>query len=162
MWGGVNNGILERIEAVESEIPDIKSQMALKLPADRVTDSASITEPGWALDAREKNGALEGTLAGRIEEISNLSLKYHGTSFENYVMKYTDFPVPGIYQIGTLAENPAGNAPDSNVGDYRALAVNNNPYFQVLLLFSPRWLERFYYGRFWNGEFSGWRKVSMA
>lgn len=78
-------------------------------------------------------------------------------------MNYNDFPVPGLYQIGSLAENPSGNAPlDSNVGDYRALAINNNPYFQVLLLFSPRWLERFYYGRFWNGAFEGWKKISIT
>ena len=54
--GGVNQDILNRVSALEGG----------KLDSNRVTRSSAVTEPGFAVDARELNAGMEGTLANRM------------------------------------------------------------------------------------------------
>lgn len=56
----------EQITALQAMDSELTRQMALKLNADRITQSASVTEAGWALDARELNAAVNGSLSNRI------------------------------------------------------------------------------------------------
>lgn len=43
------------------------------LPSDHVTDSGSVTEPGWALDARQNNSSLDRSLANLIKRLETKS-----------------------------------------------------------------------------------------
>lgn len=55
--GGVNRELLCRIDALERA----------KLDSNRVTRSGAVTGPGFAVDARELNAGMEGTLANRTD-----------------------------------------------------------------------------------------------
>lgn len=67
--GGASADLLKRIENIESEIQSISAQLPLMLPSDHVTDNGSVTEPGWALDARQNNSSLDGSLANLIKRL---------------------------------------------------------------------------------------------
>lgn len=76
-------------------------------------------------------------------------------------MNSSDFADVGLYDIYNLSESNEKNYPHPyNVGDYHVLCVNDNPGYQILMMFSPRLfansLYNFYIGCFWDGIFSGW------
>lgn len=50
----------------------ILSELQGKLAVSRVTQSASVTESGWAVDARELNANIANTLASRIKSITKI------------------------------------------------------------------------------------------
>lgn len=66
-----------QIAALQQKDADLTNALAGKLNADRVTRSAGITEAGWALDARELNAGMTGSLAhsvaGNAQSIRRLS-----------------------------------------------------------------------------------------
>ena len=88
---------------------------------------------------------------------------------ENYIMNYSDFsdPLVSQYQISSLASDPYGNAPASNVGDFRILRLGNSiEKFNTLILTSPRFKstssmsQEFYIGNFWDGVWMGWESLA--
>ena len=88
---------------------------------------------------------------------------------ENYIMNYSDFsdPLVSQYQISSLASDPYGNAPASNVGDFRILRLGNSiEKFNTLILTSPRFKstssmsQEFYIGNFWDGVWMGWERLA--
>ena len=84
-------------------------------------------------------------------------------------MNYSDFsdPLVSQYQISSLASDPYGNAPASNVGDFRILRLGNSiEKFNTLILTSPRFKstssmsQEFYIGNFWDGVWMGWESLA--
>lgn len=65
--GGGTKEIEERIAALEIG----------KLDADRVTDSESVTVPGWAADARQLNASISGTMAEKLQKaVQDITARY--------------------------------------------------------------------------------------
>lgn len=124
----------------------------------KVTDSAAVTDStGLALAATEKNALIPGTLGNKLAQLNTDSLKKFPELGENYIMNASDFADVGLYHIGSLSTADEKNYPhQNNPGDYSVLCVNNNPGFQVFLLFSPRLERSFYLGLFWGNAFVGW------
>lgn len=92
-WGGVTTTLLNRITALELKHEDMQSNLTDfesrvfglssrftgletevngKLGKERITQSRTVTEPGWAVDARELNAAFTGTIANQIQGMENL------------------------------------------------------------------------------------------
>lgn len=65
---GVNQDILNRVSALEES----------KLDRDKVTQGSAVTEPGFAVDARELNAGMEGTMAHGMELLKNSAFPYNG------------------------------------------------------------------------------------
>lgn len=162
----MSDELIKRVDAIESSRSDFDNYGLTKL-----CDLPSITDStGLALPSSEKNAALEGTLANMIGKanarIDGTDAKFAGLKSmirlpENYVMNFNDFLGPGFYHLGSLAQSPAGNAPDLNVGDYKVVAFNDNSQFQVLVMLSPRDTAHMYIGRFWAGTFTGWGVINF-
>lgn len=76
-------------------------------------------------------------------------------------MNYIDFSdsETSLYGIASLADSPSENAPDNNVGDFKILRLGtNNRKYNTLMLSSPRF-DSLYIGRFWDGNWQGWKKL---
>ena len=70
-WGGVIKTLIDRMAALESGLAGLKTELQGRLSTDKVTRSGAVTEPGWAVDARELNAATAGTLANRVSGIQD-------------------------------------------------------------------------------------------
>ena len=93
-----------------------------------------------ATDNNSTQIATTAFVNSRLKSVKNLG--------SNYVMNISDFgTTAGYYQCGSLDTSDAKNfisgtfGGSSDTGDYRFL------------------VEEFYYGRFWNSEWQGWRVV---
>lgn len=109
---------------------------------------------------------MANRIAHNRNEIELLGTKTNSIEFgkylgENYVMNYNDFPAPGFYHIASLSSYPDGNAPSINVGDYHCVALYPNPYFQTMLMVSPRDTSKIYFGSFWNKVFGKWKILTV-
>lgn len=51
---------------MESEIAGLKAELNGRLDVNRVTQGTSITEAGWAVDARQMNPEVDGSLANQL------------------------------------------------------------------------------------------------
>ena len=91
-------------------------------------------------------------------------LVYHELGLGTYyTMTASDFSKPGIYGIGSLASGSPNVLDEDgfNVGDFKVLALNNNPNFQMVIMTSPRYTDnRAYIGKFWDNNFIGWKRIS--
>lgn len=78
--GGAGQAVLNRIAALESELAGLKAELNGRLDANRVTQGTSVTESGWAADARQMNPAYPGSIAEKVEgnagRISALSFRF--------------------------------------------------------------------------------------
>ena len=91
-------------------------------------------------------------------------LVYHELGLgTDYTMTASDFSKPGIYGIGSLASGSPNVLDEDgfNTGDFKVLALNNNPNFQTVIMTSPRYTDnRAYIGKFWDNNFIGWKRIS--
>lgn len=83
----------------------------------------------------------------------------------DYVMNISDFGTgAGYYRCASLDTSDDKNficgnfGGGADVGDYRFLVEGMSGAYKNVLAFTPRSYE-FYYGRFWNSEWQGWRVV---
>lgn len=170
--GAASLEILSRISFLEHRIEKVEKHATENTyGVVRLSGATDITDStGIALDSTQNNASVDGTLANRIvhnqNKIGSLELKTNLIEFEkflgeNYVMNYNDFPTPGFYHIASLSGYPDGNAPSTNVGDYHCVAFYPNPYFQTMLMISPRETTKVYFGSFWNKVFGKWKTLTL-
>ena len=128
----------------------------------KLSNSAAITKAGeYALDAIEKNAAIEGTLANLINSLnSNLSLKDLSTN--NYIDVLTNIgqiTSIGFWKIANIDGSYAqsiGITPNNNTGDFYAIVSNyngdgvNHFHFGNLQLYSPRLGTNYFTVQVWN------------
>lgn len=114
-------------------------------------------------DAYIKNKPTSLPANGGNSDTAN-GLVYHELGLgTNYTMTASDFSKPGIYGIGSLASGSPNVLDEDgfNVGDFKVLALNNNPTYQMVIMTSPRYIDnRAYIGRFWDNKFIGWKRIS--
>lgn len=75
--GGVNQGLLDRVASLESELAELKQKKssATGYGLSMISDSASVTvDDGLVLSAKEKNAAVDGSIMQKIEQIRNMLL----------------------------------------------------------------------------------------
>lgn len=77
--GGISQTTLDRIESLETKISSIEPQLEIlagllqgKLDADKVTNATTVTQPGYAADARQLNPAVGGSLASQIKNLNGV------------------------------------------------------------------------------------------
>lgn len=94
--GGESKTLLERMAALESGLAGLKTELQGKLNMDRVTQSTSVTEAGYVVDARELNASIGGTLASRVDAMgSEMAVRPRLASYgagANFIE--TEVPVP--------------------------------------------------------------------
>ena len=122
--GGITQSTIDRIEALENQYKTMIRLLSDKLDASKVTNAATVTEPGWAADARQANPSIEGSLASIVKNIEN-SLNW------KHVTLAKPFPDPGTeieFEVPELsgsreivAEIGVGGAPEL----YRTLFLRN-------------------------------------
>lgn len=67
--GGAERDLSARVAELESRVAELAAALAQKLDAGRVTQEATITQAGYAADARELNPANNGSLAHEVSKI---------------------------------------------------------------------------------------------
>ena len=94
--GGESKTLLEHMAALESGLAGLKTELQGKLNMDRVTQSTSVTEAGYVVDARELNASIGGTLASRVDAMgSEMAVRPRLASYgagANFIE--TEVPVP--------------------------------------------------------------------
>lgn len=91
----------------------IKKLDTEKLNIDKITQSTAVNQDGYALDAREKNASISGTMANQISELNTNLSKAITTS-----------------NIGSQSVNYANSAGTANTAKYATYATakyNGNP-----------------------------------
>ena len=125
------------------------------------------TEPGSALDARQANPNIEGTMAASIAQINNdLNDHLYGFRWRKFINTWTSASQIdsgcGIYNIGEISSDYwssiCKNEKLQNVGDYVLIIFQWNGTesalrFSVGLLISCR-MSNLIYVTVWNGEFN--------
>lgn len=66
--GGTSLELIERISALEDRVNNLSSQ---KLDASNVVQGTSVTEAGYATDARQMNPTINGSLAGKVRAVED-------------------------------------------------------------------------------------------
>lgn len=103
MGGGTSLEVLTRLALLENAVQNLNQTLSEKLGIDKVVQSTSVTESGYAVDARELNASVTGTIANLIQ---NLNLNVVGM-FKSYAyidrpFDFNDPTIPaGIYRIQT-------------------------------------------------------------
>lgn len=69
--GGITQSVLDRITDLENRLENVTNMLQGKLDKNKVKNSTTITEPGYATDARQLNPAVDGSLAGKVESLKN-------------------------------------------------------------------------------------------
>lgn len=132
-----------------------------------IVNNNTTTEPGSALDARQANPNIEGTMAASIAQINNdLNDHLYGFRWRKFINTWTSASQIdsgcGIYNIGEISSDYwssiCKNEKLQNVGDYVLIIFQWNGTesalrFSVGLLISCR-MSNLIYVTVWNGEFN--------
>lgn len=91
----------------------IKKLDTEKLNIDKITQSTAVNQDGYALDAREKNASISGTMANQISELNtNLSKAITTSNIGSQSVNYA---------------NSAGTATTAKYATYATAKYNGNP-----------------------------------
>lgn len=139
-----------------------------------ISSSAAITTQGqYALDAREKNASIDGTLANELSKVnSNLTNKVDATTdmysllYRKNISTWTDKSqvsgMTGLYYIGEIDNtlwNEINRSDLTNVGDYILVLIGTNgnaeggAAYATGFMVSPRWDTNFGYFIVWNNDY---------
>ena len=132
-----------------------------------IVNNNTATEAGSALDARQANPTIEGTMANQILQLNNdLNDHLYGFRWRKFINTWTSASQIdsgcGIYNIGEISSDYwssiCKNEKLQNVGDYVLIIFQWNGTesalrFSVGLLISCR-MSNLIYVTVWNGEFN--------
>lgn len=117
--GGITQSVLDRITDLENRLENVTNMLQGKLDASKVTSSTSVTEEGYAMDARQANQAVDGSLANKIEQAKNAQKRLyalnHGIEIPegadlNSYKETGNYYCPYNVVVETLKNCPIGNA----------------------------------------------------
>lgn len=60
----------QNLQALQQSSQQLQQQLTGKLDTTKVTRASDITQTGWAVDARELNASISGSLAEKIDKTS--------------------------------------------------------------------------------------------
>ena len=102
-WGGgTSQSVLDRIKDLENKYESLAQALTGKLDASKVTGATTVTEIGYAADARQLNPAVAGSLAGKVKNTEEMVKGLHSV-FEKYysgnsVSEFIENLVNDIYE----------------------------------------------------------------
>lgn len=141
----------ESFKAMLGKIAKAVSSVFDKLDKSKVVNNQTTTEAGYALDARQANPNIDGTLAKQVADLNGSLNDLNNFKFRKIIDNWSSASQVsdgcGIYRIGTIEDNFYSSIAKNikifqNVGDYSLIIFSWNGLetlrFGAGLLTSPR------------------------
>lgn len=129
----------------------LKEKIGSALQPESIVNNQVTTETGFALDARQANPNLDGTLAKQLSDL-NGSLN-HKFSEQDLISNLSDIKDIGIYYIHNSSEMP------STTGWYVILSFGRQDGSIIPMIAMDQFSDNTYYGRLYKGN-SGYQLIS--
>lgn len=133
----------------------LKEKIGSALQPESIVNNQVTTETGFALDARQANPNLDGTLAKQLSDL-NGSLN-HKFSEQGLISNLSDVKDIGIYYIHSSSEMP------STTGWYVILSFGRQDGSTIPMIAMDQFSDNTYYGRLYKGnsgyQLTSWNKL---
>lgn len=133
----------------------LKEKIGSALQPESIVDNQITTEEGFALDARQANPNLDGTLAKQLSDLNgSLNDKF---SQQGLISNLSDIKDIGIYYIHNSSEMP------STTGWYVILSFGRQDGSTIPMIAMDQFSDNTYYGRLYKGnsgyQLTSWNKL---
>lgn len=133
----------------------LKDKIGSALQPESIVNNQVTTENGFALDARQANPNLDGTLAKQISDLNgSLNDKF---SQQGLISNLSDIKDIGIYYIHNSSEMP------STTGWYVILSFGRQDGSTIPMIAMDQFSDNTYYGRLYKGnsgyQLTSWNKL---
>lgn len=129
----------------------LKEKIGSALQPESIVNNQVTTETGFALDARQANPNLDGTLAKQLSDLNgSLNDKF---SQQGLISNLSDIKDIGIYYIHNSSEMP------STTGWYVILSFDRQDGSIIPMIAMDQFSDNIYYGRLYKGN-SGYQLIS--
>lgn len=129
----------------------LKEKIGSALQPESIVNNQVTTETGFALDARQANPNLDGTLAKQLSDLNgSLNDKF---SEQGLISNLSDIKDIGIYYIHNSSEMP------STTGWYVILSFGRQDGSIIPMIAMDQFSDNTYYGRLYKGN-SGYQLIS--
>lgn len=133
----------------------LKEKIGSALQPESIVNNQVTTETGFALDARQANPNLDGTLAKQLSDL-NGSLN-HKFSEQGLISNLSDIKDIGIYYVHNSSEMP------STTGWYVILSFGRQDGSIIPMIAMDQFSDNTYYGRLYKGnsgyQLTSWNKL---
>ena len=135
--------------------PTLKKEIGSALQPESIVNNQTTTVAGFALDARQANPNIDGSLAKQISDLNgSLNDKF---SQQSLVSSLSDIKDIGIYYIHNSSEMP------SAAGWYVILSFARQDGSTIPMIAMDQYTDSIYYGRLYNGnngyQLTSWNKL---
>lgn len=133
----------------------LKEKIGSALQPESIVNNQVTTETGFALDARQANPNLDGTLAKQLSDLNgSLNDKF---SQQGLISNLSDIKDIGIYYIHNSSEMP------STTGWYVILSFGRQDGSTIPMIAMDQFSDNTYYGRLYKGnsgyQLTSWNKL---
>lgn len=133
----------------------LKEKIGSALQPESIVNNQVTTETGFALDARQANPNLDGTLAKQLSDLNgSLNDKF---SEQGLISNLSDIKDIGIYYIHNSSEMP------STTGWYVILSFGRQDGSTIPMIAMDQFSDNTYYGRLYKGnsgyQLTSWNKL---
>lgn len=129
----------------------LKEKIGSALQPESIVNNQVTTETGFALDARQANPNLDGTLAKQLSDLNgSLNDKF---SQQGLISNLSDIKDIGIYYVHNSSEMP------STTGWYVILSFGRQDGSIIPMIAMDQFSDNTYYGRLYKGN-SGYQLIS--
>lgn len=133
----------------------LKEKIGSALQPESIVNNQVTTETGFALDARQANPNLDGTLAKQLSDLNgSLNDKF---SQQGLISNLSDVKDIGIYYIHNSSEMP------STTGWYVILSFGRQDGSTIPMIAMDQFSDNTYYGRLYKGnsgyQLTSWNKL---
>lgn len=146
---------MDQVNNVIKLADTLKEKINGAFPAANVVNNQITTETGYALDARQANPNLDGTLAKQVADLNgSLNDKF---SQQGLISNLSDIKDIGIYYIHNSSEMP------STTGWYVILSFGRQDGSTIPMIAMDQFSDNTYYGRLYKGnsgyQLTSWNKL---
>lgn len=146
---------MDQVNNVIKLADTLKEKINGAFPAANVVNNQITTETGYALDARQANPNIDGTLAKQVADLNgSLNDKF---SQQGLISNLSDIKDIGIYYIHNSSEMP------STTGWYVILSFGRQDGSTIPMIAMDQFSDNTYYGRLYKGnsgyQLTSWNKL---
>lgn len=146
---------MDQVNNVIKLADTLKEKINGAFPAANVVNNQVTTETGYALDARQANPNIDGTLAKQLSDLNgSLNDKF---SQQGLISNLSDIKDIGIYYIHNSSEMP------STTGWYVILSFGRQDGSTIPMIAMDQFSDNTYYGRLYKGnsgyQLTSWNKL---
>ena len=146
--GNVNEKVeqlLEKTRSLQSELEDVQNELRSVVKQTAIVNNNTTTEAGFALDARQANPTIEGTMANQILQLNNDLLKNKCQfPINGLITRLSEIKLIGTYYIQNSEEMPNIN------GWYVILAFAYQDGSVIPLIAMDQFSNSIFYGRLYQ------------